>query len=87
MPSAAIVYLLCLLVSAACALLLVRTYLRQPTPLLLWSAICFVLLAINNLLVVSDIVLFPEMDLRPWRIFASLGAVSVLLYGFIWELD
>ena len=83
---AATVYLLCLAASAACGWLLVRSYLRTRSRLLLWSAACFVLLAANNLLVVFDL-LIVATDLSSLRTAASLAAVAVLLYGFIWELD
>lgn len=85
--TATIVYLLCLLASAACAWLLVRSYLRNRTKLLLWSAACFVLLALNNLFVVADILVFPTADLTLFRSLSSLAGVSMLLYGFVAELD
>jgi len=82
------VYILCFLTSAVCGWLLVRSYLRTRTALLLWTAICFVLLAVNNFLVVVDLVFLPEaIDLRPMRFAATLVALATLLYGFIWELD
>lgn len=83
----AIVYLLCLAASVCCALLLVRSYRGNRTRLLLWSAACFLLLAVNNLLVVTDILVLPSIDLVPLRRLASLSAVAVLLFGFIWESD
>ena len=85
--TAATVYLLCLLTSATCAWLLVRSYLRHRTKLLLWSAACFVLLAFNNFFVVADVLVFPLADLSFWRLLSSLAAVSMLLYGFISEVD
>jgi hypothetical protein len=79
---------LCLLSSFACAGLLVRSYARTRTRLLLWSAACFFFLAINNFLVVVDLVLLPaSIDLSLFRQFCNLVAVSILLFGFIWELD
>lgn len=87
MMLAPFVYVLCLIASAVCALLLVRQYLDHRTPLLLWSAACFVLLALNNFLVVMDIILFPTVEFGPYRTVTALGAVGTLLYGFIWELD
>jgi len=81
------VYGLCLLTSALCAALLIRSYGRSRQPLLLWSAACFSLLAINNLLVVLDMVVLPGIDLSLARQVTSLAAVGVLLYGFIWEVD
>jgi hypothetical protein len=82
------IYTLCLLSSATCAWLLMRSFARTRARLLLWSAACFVLLALNNLLVVFDLVLTgPSVDLSIIRQLCSLAAVSILLYGFIWELD
>ncbi|MFC3712858.1 DUF5985 family protein [Sphingoaurantiacus capsulatus] len=82
------VYLLCLATSAACALLLARSYSRTKARLLLWSSLCFVFLALNNLIVVIDILILPtQIDLSIWRLVPSLVAVGVLLYGFIWEAE
>lgn len=83
----ALVYALCLVTSAVCGWLLVRSFLRNRSRLLLWSAACFVLLAINNLIVMLDLVFLPSIDLSPFRVAASLAAVSTLLFGFVWELD
>ena len=85
---AQLVYILCFLTSALCAALLIRGYVRSRTRILLWSAACFVLLAMNNLLAVVDLVLLPtQVELGAARIGASLVGVLVLLYGFIWEAD
>ena len=87
MSYAAAVYLLCLMTSFVCALLLVRAWRRTRTRLLLWAAISFFMLSINNLLLVADLVLFPTAYLLPFRQAATLTALIVLLYGFIWEAD
>ena len=85
-PSA--VYLLCFLTSSACAWLLARNYRRTGARLLLWSALCFALLGLNNLVVVVDLVLLPQaVKLQVLRLLLSLAAVSVLLFGFIWDLE
>lgn len=81
------VYVLCFLTSSACAILLARNYRRTFAPLLLWSALCFVLLAANNLVVVIDLIVLPGFDFRAVRHLLSLGAVAVLLFGFIWDLE
>jgi hypothetical protein len=81
------VYLLCLLTSVLCAALLVRSYLKSRTRLLLWSALCFVLLAVNNFFVVLDVLVIPTISFIPARQLASLSAVAVLLFGFIWDTD
>lgn len=83
----AVVYVLCLATSVLCLVLLVRAYLRTRTGLLLWSALCFVGLAVNNMLLFLDLVVFTEVDLLLFRTLSSLAAVGVLLFGFIWELD
>ena len=81
------VYALCFLTSSACAWLLGRSYLRTRTRLLLWSSLCFLLLAGNNLVLVLDVMVFPDINLRIGRLLLSLSAVIVLLFGFIWDLE
>lgn len=82
------VYILCFLASIVCLVLLARSYLRTRAKLLFWSALCFVWLALNNLLVIVDIVILPtSIDLSSVRLLASLVAVSVLIFGFVWETD
>ena len=83
----AAIYLLCLLTSALCAGLLVRAWLKTRTTLLLWTAWCFVLLALNNLLLVADLVVFTEVDLAVPRQLTTVAALGVLLVGFIRETE
>lgn len=83
----ALVYSLCLLASALCAGLLLRSWRQSRSRLLLWTATAFVFLAVNNLFLVLDMVVFPSVFLWPWRQAASLLAVGVLVYGFIWEAE
>jgi len=83
----ATVYLLCFLTSAACALLLARSYRRSGTRLLFWSALCFLFLAANNLVVIVDLLLIPDTDFRLARHLLALAALIVLLFGFIWDLE
>lgn len=85
--SEAILYALCFLSSGLCGYLLVTAFRRNRERLLLWSAICFCLLALNNLLVFVDIILLPNIDLTLPRSVAALAAVAVLLYGFVWEIE
>lgn len=84
---AAMVYLLCLLTSAMCAWLLGRSYRRTGMRLLLWSSICFGLLAANNLVLVFDLLIWPSLDLRIVRLLLALAAVASLIWGFIWEAE
>lgn len=83
----AIVYILCFVTSSACAWLLGRSYLRTQARLLLWSSAAFVLLAGNNLLLMADLLIFPDLSLRTARLLFSLAALGVLLFGFIWDLE
>jgi hypothetical protein len=46
----ALVYGLCALTSALCAVLLLRSYFARPARVLLWSSVGFVGLFLNNLL-------------------------------------
>jgi hypothetical protein len=81
------IYVLCSLTSVACALLLLRGYARSGVRLLLWSAICFVGLAANNVLLFVDLVLIPERDLGVARLLAALVGLTVLVIGLVWESD
>lgn len=81
------VYSLCFLTSSACAWLLARSYARSGARLLLWSSLCFVLLAANNLVLIVDMLIVPQIDLRLGRLLFALAAVSVLLFGFVWDLE
>jgi hypothetical protein len=83
----ATIYVLCMCASAVCAVLLARTYGRTRSRLLLWTALSFSLLAVNNLLLVLDMLVFRHIDLWPLRAITFQAAMIVLLYGFIWEAD
>ena len=82
-----LVYVLCFITSATCAWLLGRSYQRSGIRLLLWSSVCFLFLAANNFMLVVDLVLLPNVDLRLSRLLLSLGAVTILIYAFVWELE
>ena len=82
------VYLLCFFTGTICAVMLGRSFHRTRAKLLFWSALCFLLLAVNNLLLVLDLVVFPSyVDLALPRILVSLVAVMTLLFGFIWDAE
>lgn len=80
-----LVYVLCAITSLLCAWLLFRAYRANGSALLFWSAICFAFLACNNILLVADRVLFPDVDLSTWRLLPALAGMIVLLYGLIWH--
>ena len=83
----AFIYLLCVLTSAGCAWLLISAFLRRGQSLLLWSATCFSLLAVNNLLVFADLVLLPQLDLSLARSLTALAAGIVMLGSIIWGME
>jgi hypothetical protein len=84
---AALVYSLCALTALFCAYLLLQAYRRGGYRLLLWSGLCFVGLTLNNLLLVLDKLLLPDMNLSIWRTSAALVAMTILLYGLIWDSE
>ena len=79
--------LLAVMTSLACTVLLFRAYVSNGVRLLLWSALCFVCLTANNVLLFFDLNIVPHIDLRAWRLGASLAGVVFLLYAFIWEAE
>lgn len=84
--AAAAVYVLCAITSFACAVLLFRGYWRSHTRLLLWSALCFVGLFLNNVgLFIDRIVWVREVDWSMWRNVPAVVGVLLLLYGLVWE--
>jgi hypothetical protein len=85
---AVLVYTLCALTAVLCAGLLLKAYAASRYRLLLWSGLCFVGLALNNVLLVFDKVVFPtSVDLQLWRSGTALVAMLILLYGLVMESD
>jgi hypothetical protein len=80
-------YLVAVVSSGACAVLLFRGYLHRRVRLLMWSAICFVGLTANNVALFIDLVVFPNIDLRLARLIPALVGMGCLLYGFIWDTE
>ena len=86
---ASAVYILCALTSAACAFMLLRGYLRSRARFLLWSSLCFVMLFLNNLLLMVDRVFIPDVSFFPpwWRSLAAITGLSLLVYGLVWDAE
>lgn len=82
-----LIYLLCAVTSLICAWLLLRSYRRTRFPLLFWSGLCFSVLAINNMILVLDKLVFPDVNFSMWRLSSALVALLLLLYGLIWQDD
>ena len=83
-----VLFLIAVLTSLACTVLLFRAYTTSRLRILLWSALCFVALTVNNLLLFVDLVILPtNVDLRLFRHVAALTGLVFLLYGFIRESE
>ncbi|MGZ5279861.1 MAG: DUF5985 family protein [Pseudobdellovibrionaceae bacterium] len=84
---AEVVYALCALFSVVCASLLFRGYQSQKARLLLWSSLAFAMLALNNIVLFVDLVIYPEMDFNGPLVRSAAGAIGgvLLLFGLIWE--
>ena len=82
-----LLFLFAALTSFGCMVLLFRGYARTGLRLLLWSALCFIFLTTNNVLLFVDNIMVPEIDLRPYRLMAALVGIGCLLYAFIWEAE
>jgi hypothetical protein len=79
------VYLVCALASIACAVLLAKSWIRSRVRLLMWTALGFAGLAVNNILLFTDRVLVPERDLGVARDITGFAGIAILLFGLIWE--
>lgn len=82
---AELVYILCAATSLFCAILLARSYRTQRSRVLLLSTLCFVGLALNNMILVADLVLFPDVDLRLARTLVAYVSILAFLLGLVWE--
>jgi hypothetical protein len=84
---AAIVYLLGTAVTLLCAILLLRSYARVRTRLLLWSGLCFAGLTVSNLLLFLDLTVLPDVNLYMLRLATAAVSMVVLVYGLIFESE
>jgi hypothetical protein len=84
---AVIIYSLCTLTSLACAWLLLGSYRRTGHRLLFWSGWSFVAMTVNNIFLVLDKIVFPDVYLLPVRQGSALLSMLLLLYGLIYEKE
>lgn len=83
-----LVYLLGALVTAVCAILLLRGFVRSRSRLLLWSGLCFTGLTVSNALLFVDLgLLGPEKSLYMWRLTTAAAAMLLLVYGLVFESE
>jgi hypothetical protein len=79
------IYLLSTGTCLLCAALLLRAYAQRHVRLLLWSGLCFEGLMLENVKLYVDIVIFPDVDLALWRKLPGVIALSLLLFGLVWD--
>lgn len=79
----ATVYVLCAITSSLCFVLLVRAYVAGRQRLLFWSSLCFLGLAINNVILVYDLLVVPHIDLSLIRNIPTVLGLGSMIYGFI----
>jgi hypothetical protein len=70
----------------ACMVLLFRGYARSRRRLLLWAAVCFVFLTVNNVALFLDLVVLAQ-DLRPWRHAAAALGLVFMIVGLVVESE
>jgi len=80
---ASAVYVLCTAASLACAVLLARAWRRERVRLLLWCLLCFVGLALNNVVLLVDKVVVTGTDLSAWRALPAALGVAALVFGLV----
>ena len=82
-----VIYSACMLTALLCAFLLFRAYRRSRHRLLMWSGLCFAGLTLNNLFLVFDKLVFPDIDFSIARSASALFAMAVLLWGLLWDSE
>lgn len=76
------------LVTALCAVLLLRGFARSRSRLLLWSGLCFVGLTVSNTLLFVDLGMNgPGASLYMWRLGTAAAAMLLLVYGLVFESE
>lgn len=81
-----IIYALCTLTSILCAVLLLRGYKQSRSRLLFWCSLCFVGLALHNIMLIVDVKTPNDvLDLSHVRSLPAVAGVLVMIFGFIWE--
>lgn len=82
--AATLVYAMCALTCLLSAMLLFRGYLSSRSKLLFWSGLCFTGLLLNNIVLVLDKLVYTDIDLLAVRLWITLTALVLLLYGLLY---
>jgi hypothetical protein len=73
--------------AALCSLLLLRAYVRVRRRLLFWCGLCFSGLALANAILITDLHVFPDVDLYRLRLATAAASMALMVYGLIFESD
>jgi hypothetical protein len=79
------IYLLCAATSLGSAGLLLRGALKSRGGLLFWSSLCFLAMAVNNVLLYLHFIVFPEVNLLIAARAVTLVGIVLLNIGLIWH--
>ena len=82
-----VIYGLCASTAFLCAWLLLRAYRARDNRLLLWSGIFFGIQTLNNIFLIIDKLVVPNIDMSIWRHTIALIAIILLLYGLIMRTE
>ncbi len=82
-----LIYSLCMLTALTCAWLLLQAYQKTRYRLLFWCSLFFSISALNNVFLVIDKVIYPDIDLTAYRYLVALTGLCVLLPGLILERE
>jgi hypothetical protein len=80
-----VVYVLCAVTSLICTIMLLRGYRKSGVRLLLWSGLCFLGFTLNNIFLVLDFSVYPEVDLSLFRNIPALIGLGLLIFGLVWD--
>ena len=82
-----VIYGLCMLTALLCAWLLLQAYRKTRYRLLFWCSVFFCIAAMNNVFLVVDKVLYPDVDLMVYRYAVALSSLLILLPALILETE
>jgi hypothetical protein len=84
---ASVIYGLCASTAFLCAWLLLRAYWGGENTLLFWSGVFFSIQTLNNIFLIIDKLVIPDIDVDIWRHTIALLAILLLLYGLIMRTE
>lgn len=83
---AAVVYLLCTFTSLLCAIMLFRAFRKSQFRLLFWSSMGFTGFALSNILLIVDLLVFPDVTyIINFRSVPAVIGMVTMIYGLIME--